>query len=72
MVTKCPYASETTRNGKQLRRIGHWQDLCAYYTDGENVFAVSGSQWIACGSETEFRDNFARRTRGELYPIPAT
>jgi hypothetical protein len=59
----------TTRNGKTFTRIGHWQDMCAYYSDGETVYAVFGSTWTNAGELTVFRERFATHTRGELYPI---
>ena len=66
---RCPYAMTTTRNGKTFTRIGHWQDMCAYYSDGETVYAVFGSTWTNAGELTVFRERFATHTRGELYPI---
>lgn len=64
---KTPYAETISRNNVTWKRIGHWMELCAYYTDGQSVFCANGSSWVNCGSLSDFRENGPKRNRGEFY-----
>ena len=57
-------------NFDKFKVIGKWQDLATYYVDPATgtVWAYGcGGSFSNCGQEDEFRANFSKRYRGELY-----
>lgn len=73
MNWKQKFAKETERNGVQMRLIGGWTDLCAYYlgTDG-NAWSchMAPMGWSNNGPIAKFREWMtAGKYRGELFNL---